>query len=60
MSKPKPSEPQPSESGPAWSRVHPLTPYLKGWAVLLVIIYWVLRNWLDSFIGGDRGPLPSG
>lgn len=54
------SKQKPVETGPDWNRVHPLTPYLKGWAVLLVIVFWVVRNWIDSFFNGEGGPLPNG
>jgi putative membrane protein len=49
---------KPADQGTDWRRVHPLTPYLKGWAVLVVIVLYVGRNWVDNMIQGEGGPLP--
>lgn len=46
------------ESSPVpWHRVHPLTPYIRGWAVLVVVIAAFLRIWVDNVVS-EGGSLP--
>ncbi len=47
----------PLDGGDEWHRVHPLSPLIRGWVVVLAILGVLLSNVVDSFFGGgDEGP----
>jgi putative membrane protein len=40
--------------------VHPLTPAVKSWQVIVVILVFVVQDWGQGLARGERGVLPSG
>lgn len=36
-----------------WLRVHPITPYLRGWLAIVIIAVSIGRGWLDGFWSGE-------
>lgn len=58
------TEPHAAEADDApWQRVHPATPYVRGWLAIVVIAFAVLRQWGDGAFSPDglrdvRGALP--
>ncbi|MEJ5944252.1 PH domain-containing protein [Pseudokineococcus basanitobsidens] len=47
-------EPAPEADG-TWKRLHPVTPLVRGWAVLAVLLFFVVQQQGESFLGGG-GP----
>ncbi|GAB3268991.1 PH domain-containing protein [Sinomonas notoginsengisoli] len=37
----------------AWQRVHPLSPWVRGWILLLALFVGVGRDWLQSILTGE-------
>ncbi|WP_105032658.1 PH domain-containing protein [Arthrobacter ruber] len=51
------------QGGDAWHRVHFISPLVRGWIVLVAILYFVGRDWFEGMFSGEtrgRGPLPEG
>ncbi|MEG9246563.1 PH domain-containing protein [Arthrobacter sp. Soc17.1.1.1] len=47
----------------AWQRVHVISPLVRGWIVLVAILYFVGRDWFEGLFSAEtrgRGPLPEG
>ncbi|MFB0836217.1 PH domain-containing protein [Arthrobacter halodurans] len=56
----QPAVPQASPD-PAWNRVHPISPLVRGWIAVLAIAYFWGQNWLeDVFAAGDESRDASG
>lgn len=41
------------DAGFPWQRVHPATPYLRGWLAIVVILFAAGRQWFDGLFTGD-------
>ncbi|RKW69379.1 PH domain-containing protein [Galactobacter caseinivorans] len=41
------------DAGFPWQRVHPATPYLRGWLAIVVIVFASGRQWFDGLFTGD-------
>lgn len=55
----RPSEQGPVDAGDEWHRVHPLSPLIRGWVVVLAILGVFVSNVVDSLFGrggDDDGP----
>jgi putative membrane protein len=39
-----------------WHRVHPLTPVVRSWRVLVVVLVFVVQGWGDNLLRGDGLP----
>ncbi|RII40990.1 hypothetical protein DWB68_15030 [Galactobacter valiniphilus] len=42
-----------AEAEVPWQRVHPATPYLRGWLAIVVIFFAAGRQWLDGLFAPD-------
>jgi putative membrane protein len=39
-----------------WHRMHPLTPVVRSWRVLIVVLVFIVQGWGDNFARGDGVP----
>jgi putative membrane protein len=39
-----------------WHRMHPLTPIVRSWRVLIVILVFLVNSWGDNLVSGDGVP----
>lgn len=49
---------RPHEADGNWHRVHPLTPAVKSWQVVVVIIVFLVQDLGQSMASGEHGVLP--
>lgn len=47
----QPGDFRPADEAP-WHRVHPISPLVRGWIVIVAIVYGVGQNWLQNLIPG--------
>ncbi|HET9654242.1 MAG TPA: PH domain-containing protein [Kineosporiaceae bacterium] len=50
----------PHEADGGWHRVHPLTPAVRSWQVVVVVLVVVAQDWGQAAARGERGPWPDG
>ena len=54
-----------ADAGPAWTRVHPLSPWVRSWLAILIVGFTVLRDLIEQTVGAlfgagrkaERGPV---
>ncbi len=49
----------PDEADGQWHRVHPLTPAVRSWQVIVVILVFVAQDWGQAAARGEHSLLPS-
>lgn len=42
-----------------WTRVHPVSPLVRGWIALAAFAFILGRNWVEDFAGHDDGGAPA-
>ncbi|MFJ7749790.1 PH domain-containing protein [Arthrobacter sp. NPDC097144] len=42
-----------------WTRVHPVSPLVRGWIALAAFAFILGRNWVEDFAGSDDGGAPA-
>ncbi|WP_229231217.1 hypothetical protein [Sinomonas cyclohexanicum] len=45
--------PPPTAPGGAWRRVHPLSPWVRGWILLVALFVGIGRDWMQSILTGE-------
>ena len=47
-----PAAPTPGADDAGWVRVHPASPWVRGWTFLLLILFFAGRNAVEDFAAG--------
>ncbi|WP_102159253.1 PH domain-containing protein [Zhihengliuella halotolerans] len=50
-----PRSPQDFQEEAPWHRVHPVSPFVRGWIVIVALVYGFGQNWLQNLIPGFGG-----
>lgn len=50
----------PHEADGRWHRVHPLTPAVKSWQMVVVVLVFLVQDWGQAVARGEHGVLPGG